>query len=128
MDRKAVIKSNRVRKIPSRFSWIDHRIVRKGYLRRCSPTSQGLYLFLVTVGDRYGVSYYRDESIEEYLNISHEELVISRTQLIELDLIAYKKPHYQVLDLNVCEYPRASSRKDSNRVGNILSQLLKEGD
>ena len=49
---------DRVRRVPKQFSWLDHRLVRDHYIDRCAHGAAALYLFLVTVGDGKGMSYY----------------------------------------------------------------------
>ena len=44
--------------VPSQFIWLDHRLVRERHLERCSTEALALYLFLVTVADAKGLSYY----------------------------------------------------------------------
>jgi hypothetical protein len=58
-----------------------------------------LYLFLVTVGDAEGLSYYSELKVAELLSMSREEVTEARRQLIAADLIAYARPWYQVLSL-----------------------------
>lgn len=90
----------RLRAIPRAFSWIDHRLVRHGHLRHCGDTEAlALYLFLVTVGDHRGLSYYSENRIGEHLPLSAVEVRSARKRLIECGLIAYRKPFYQVLAL-----------------------------
>jgi hypothetical protein len=89
-----------IRQVPDQFSWIDHRLVRERYLDAINRDGAALYLFLVTVCDSRGLSYYGDRSIESRLNMSHEELAGARNTLIEQRLIAWKKPLYQVLALD----------------------------
>jgi hypothetical protein len=55
---KRVLNPNRVRHVPRQFSWIDQRLVRDGHTARCSAEALALYLFLVTVADAQGLSYY----------------------------------------------------------------------
>ena len=91
----------RLRQIPQHFSWIDHRLVRHGHLRHCGDTSAlALYLFLVTVSDARGVSYYSERRLIEDLPLSVAELRGARKRLIGTGLIAYRKPFYQVLSLD----------------------------
>ena len=52
-----------VRKICGSFAWVDHRLLREGYLPVMSHQDQVLYLFLVLAADRHGVSFYRKEKI-----------------------------------------------------------------
>ncbi len=85
--------------MPEGFGWVDHRLVRKGHLKARSTEALALYLFLVTVGDADGVSYYSRESLCDQLKFSVFEFERVHVELIEADLVAYKKPFYQVLDL-----------------------------
>jgi len=100
MKSKILINPQKRRKIPKHFSWVDHRLVRENYLKKCGTDALALYLFLVTVGDHEGLSYYRDESIEKYLNFSSTMNVKScRKELINAGLISFLSGMYQVLDL-----------------------------
>ena len=67
MVSKIPIVAERIRKVPRQFSWIDHRLVRDRHIENCTPAAAALYLFLVTVGDAQGLSYYGDKSIIKYL-------------------------------------------------------------
>lgn len=100
MRSKFLINPQRKRRIPKHFSWLDHRLVRNNYLKQCSTDALALYLFLVTVGDCEGLSYYRDESIEKYLALCPSSSISScRKELISADLIVFRNGLYQVLDL-----------------------------
>ena len=60
MIRKRLIDPRRRRKIPRQFNWVDHRLVRGGYLKRCSHPALALYLFLtVTVGREVPATFVR---------------------------------------------------------------------
>jgi len=59
----------------------------------------GLYLFLLTVGDVHGVSFYSDKTLKRRLSMSLEGLLQARKRLVAEELIAYQKPFYQVLGL-----------------------------
>jgi len=59
-------------------------------------------LFLLTVGDENGVSWYSDSSICKRLkglNLTVSSLKTLRNELITGELIAYRKPYYQILEL-----------------------------
>ena len=99
MQKKRILRPDRLRKTPSQFSWLDHRLVREGYLHRCNSDALALYLFLVTVGDAQGLSYYADQSVEKILSMSSHTLAQSRKILTEVGLIAFEKPIYQILSL-----------------------------
>lgn len=96
---KEVLRPERVRRIPEGFGWVDHRLVRHGYVGRCGSGALALYLFLVTVGDENGLSYYSDQRLCVELTMTQAELTASRTELVNNDLIAWRRPLYQVLDL-----------------------------
>ena len=51
----------RLRKVPEQFGWVDQRLVRQEYIRRCDARGLALYLLLLTVADAQGLSYYSDE-------------------------------------------------------------------
>lgn len=85
--------------MPEQFSWIDQALVQRHFIDRCDSRSAALYLFLVTVADAQGLSYYGDTTITQRLHLSTGELEAARRQLIDLDLIAHRAPLYQVLAL-----------------------------
>lgn len=94
---KRILNLERRRQVPEHFSWIDHRLVREHTLEKADVTAWALYLFLVTVADVHGLSYYGDASLMRRLHITAERLARARRDLIDLDLIAYDPPLYQVL-------------------------------
>lgn len=100
MVEKHLICHQRIRKIPKQFSWLDHRLVRDRYIDRCSHSAAALYLFLVTVADAQGLSYYSDRVISQRLDMDANTLAQVRQELIRIGLIAYQKPLYQVLALD----------------------------
>lgn len=93
------IDRDRIRVIGKGFGWVDHRLVRSGYVQFCSPHALALYLFLVTVADADGVSFWGDESVRGRLSMSAQELRVAREELLAAELIAYEKPVSQVLQL-----------------------------
>jgi hypothetical protein len=85
--------------VPEQFSWLDQGLVGRHFIDRCSAPGAALYLFLVTVADAQGLSYYGAATLARRLHLSDEALAAARQQLIDLDLIAYQAPLYQVLAL-----------------------------
>jgi len=71
---------SRCRKIPPQFSWIDHCLVRLHYFERCSTDALALYLFLITVADARGLSYYGHACLIGQLKLSSTRLVQARNQ------------------------------------------------
>ena len=100
MTIKRVLVPHRVRRIPAQFSWLDHRLVRDRHIERCDAEACALYLFLVTVGDAQGLSYYSETSLARRLSMDPARLAQARTDLVQLGLIAYERPLYQVLALD----------------------------
>lgn len=99
MIAKHLLRADRQRQIPPSFSWVDHRLIRHQHLKGCDHSAWALYLFLVTVGDVHGLSYYSEAAIGRHLKLDPLSLATARRQLEQADLIAYRKPLYQVLAL-----------------------------
>lgn len=99
MITKKILCAERVRRVPSQFSWVDHRLVRGRYLQRASAKAWALYLVLVTVADADGLSYYSDAKLADMLMLSLDDLLLVRAQLVAAGVIAYEAPFYQVLAL-----------------------------
>jgi hypothetical protein len=74
-------------------------LVREGFVDRYDVQAAALYLFLVTVADAQGLSYYSEATLTRRLRLSAAQLSAARSQLIELQLLAYEMPIYQVLAL-----------------------------
>lgn len=81
------------------FGWIDHNFLHRGFLNRLSQPELLLYYFLITVADRYGVSFYDYERICQFLKLKADDYVQARNRLCERSLIAFKDGIYQVLPL-----------------------------
>lgn len=96
---KRVLNPERLRQVPAHFSWLDHRLVQAHYIERADVCAWALYLFLVTVADVHGLSYYADTTLAQRLKLDPGRLAKARSDLIGLDLIAYDPPLYQVLSL-----------------------------
>ena len=100
----------RLRQVPEQFSWIDQALVQRHLIDRCDARAAALYLFLVTVADAQGLSYYGSASLMQRLHLSTEELGAARQQLIDLELLAYQAPLYQVLAIaGTTAAPRTAS-------------------
>lgn len=123
MPTKRLLCPSRVRRIPSQFSWIDQRLVRDRYIDSCGCDALALYLFLLTVADAQGLSYYSDRSLSERLPLDCQRLAKAREALQDSRLIAYEKPIYQVLALGqAAAKPRRSARPVA--VGEMLRRAL----
>lgn len=116
---KRPIVPDRVRAIPSSFSWIDRRFVRDGLIAPLSRDEIALYFFLTAVADREGLSYYGEGALAALLKLSPAELCAARRGLVGADLIAFARPLYQVLSL-----PQAAPRRGGpTRIDDILREI-----
>lgn len=131
MINKQLLRSQRLRHIPPSFSWVDHRLVRHEYLARAKHSAWTLYLFLVTVADAQGLSFYCDAAVCRRLIMDQMTLSAARRQLVEADLIAYRKPLYQVLalpeDPKALPEPAAPRSGQTQSVAAILRRALEGG-
>ena len=112
-----------IRVVPKQFSWIDHRLVRERYIDNISHKAAALYLFLVTVSDVQGLSYYGDETLHKRLGLAEVHLAQARNILMQQRLIAYRKPLYQVLALNQRQNPTPTSTEPTS-LGEVLRQIM----
>jgi len=113
MTLKRVLCLERLRTLPAQFSWIDQRLVRERHLDACDAPAAALYLFLLTVADAQGLSYYSDGVLARRLSMSLLRLAQARADLQRLGLIAYERPLYQVLAL---DRPALPEGEDLGRV------------
>jgi len=88
----------RVRRIEQSFAWIDHRLLRHGFLPVMTHEDQSLYLFLALAADRNGVSFYRKEKVCDCLGLDFQQFEVAKDRLIGLKLIAFQP--YSVLSPN----------------------------
>ena len=99
MIEKIPLIAHRVRKINSSFAFIEHRFLRDGFFASLDHHELLLYLFLIIVGDRRGMSFYSYDKICTLLRVSVDEYIAARNSLIEKDLIAFDGRFFQVLSL-----------------------------
>jgi hypothetical protein len=99
MIKKKVLVPNRIRRIDGGFSFIPHRFLTDGFLAALNPAELLLYLFLILVSDRYGLSFYSYDAICSLLGLAVDEYIEARDGLIKKDLIASDGTLFQVLDL-----------------------------
>lgn len=99
----------RVRSITGSFAFLEHRFLRDGFWARLNPHQLLLYVFLVLVADRNGLSYYSFDKICTLLRISLDEYLLARNALIDHDLIAFDGHLYQVLSLPPQPLPSPAS-------------------
>ena len=131
---KKPLAPHRIRKITGSFAFIEHRFLRQGFWSSLSQHELLLYLFLVIVADRNGLSYYGYDKICSLLHITVDEYILARDLLTDKDLIAFDGTVFQVLSLP--STPSQCSMNTSGRqltgcqtpaaIGPIIAKLFKE--
>jgi hypothetical protein len=129
MPHKRVLRPDRLRRVPTQFSWLDQRLVSERHCERCDAPALALYLVLATVADAQGVSYYGEASLARLLSMPAARLLQARSDLIRLDLIAYERPLYQVLSLDPPSAPRVHGLLSSEeRFAQLRAVLANRGN
>lgn len=127
-DYKVLLRPERLREVPQRFSWCDQRLFRSGVTAACGSDALALYLFLLSVADSRGLSYYSDTGISRLVRLDPVSLAAARAQLVAADLIAYQRPHAQVLSLpERHSTPPTQRLGEAASVGDILRRVLGAG-
>jgi len=124
MIKKKVLNPKRVRKINGGFSFIPHRFILDGFLAALGQKELLLYLFLVIVSDRNGVSFYSYDAICTLLCLDLDEYIASRDSLIEKDLIAFDGTLSQVLSLPQSP-PDPQKKENQSPLGKLIQQAVK---
>jgi hypothetical protein len=123
MKNKPILCPHRLRHVPRQFSWIDQRLVGNRHIQGPSAQALALYLFLCTVADAQGVSYYSDASVVGMLGWDADTLRRARRELIEAALIAWGRPFYQVLSLDP-EKMEGEAAQEPENPERSLAQML----
>ena len=99
MMEKIILCPERVRKITGTFGFIEHRFLKEGFFYALTHCELLLYLFLVLVADRHGLSFYSYDKTCTLLRISVDEFILARDGLMEKDIIAFDGRTFQLLSL-----------------------------
>lgn len=99
----------RVRRPSKGFGWVDHRIVKGGYLDAMGPGEAPVYLLLCAVADRYGISFYRAQTLGRLLKRPATTIESALADLAKAGLIAISGQYVQVLDVDKIEQARIAS-------------------
>lgn len=122
MISKKIINPKRVRRIQAGFSFIPHRFLTDGFLDSLCQKELLLYLFLVIVSDRHGLSFYSYDAICSLLQLTADQYIEARNGLIQKDLIAFDGNIFQVLDL-----PPKPIRSPKPKQGHLtVSKLIRQ--
>ena len=124
MPIKRLLCPARGRRVPKQFSWVDQRLVRDHYVERCDAYALALYLFVVSVADDQGLSYYSDATLSVRLSMDGATLNKARQALTRVQLIAYERPLYQVVSLSPPGHLSERHRGELRSIQALLAQAL----
>src|SRR5437867_10458173 len=96
---KSPLGPERIRKITGSLACIEHRFIREGFWSSLSQHARLLYVFLVLVADRNGLSYDRFDKIGALLQLSLDDYLLARNALIKKDLMVFDGHLFQGLSL-----------------------------
>ncbi len=99
MSTGKILDPTRIRQTHNGFGFIPHRFLRDGFLSSLKDSETRLYLFYVLAADRHGISYYSDRRISDIIGYTASQLEHVKDDLIHKNLICYKAPVCQVLEL-----------------------------
>jgi hypothetical protein len=99
MIEKRILCSTRKRKITGSFAFIEHRFLHDGFWASLNQHEILLYILLIVVADRNGLSYYSYDKICMLLRMSLDEYLMARNELIDKNLIVFDGYMFQVLSL-----------------------------
>src|SRR5580700_2737843 len=126
---KRILVAQRLRRPPATgWSWLDRRFLREhgDYLSREATL---LYLFLAAVADRYGLSFYSDQTLSSRLQMPPQNLEWARQELLDRDLIAHQLPLVQVLSLPAPAVSRrAEPSQGLSQISELFSQIAAAAD
>lgn len=130
MIARTPILPQRTRAIQGSFAAIEHRFLRSGFWETLNQHELLLYLFLVLVGDRQGLSWYGYDKIMSLLAFSLDEYIWARDGLINKDLIAFDGRMFQVLSLPETPVRQGPlvSREDMVRADPATFRQILEGN
>ena len=133
MIEKQPLCPDRRRRISGSFAFLEHRFLRDGFWSSLTQHECLLYVFLVLVADRHGLSYYGYDKICTLLRFTLDDYVVARNRLIEKDLIAFDGHLFQVLSLPIqpaqattrsLRTPEAMQQDDPATIRQLIRQSL----
>jgi hypothetical protein len=98
-DPAGPIAPERLRCIDGSFAFLPHRFLRNGFFRSLNQAELRLYLLLVLVADRHGISFYSHQRLCSELSMTPDAYLAAREGLLRKDLLAARGTRVQVLSL-----------------------------
>lgn len=131
MIQKRVLFPERVRVINGSFGFLEHRFLRNGFWESLSHHELLLYIFLVMVSDKNGLSYYGYDKICRILKVDINQYIDARNGLLERDLIGFDGRLFQVLSLPerpvILKPVKAETRQGNwGSLGETLEEIFRE--
>lgn len=124
MIKKKILNPVRVRQINGGFSFIPHRFITDGFFASLDQKELLLYLFLILVSDRFGISFYSYDSICSLLQMRIDQYIKARDSLMDKDLIAFDGALFQVLSLPK-KRPDRQKSQGLSPVETLIQQAVK---
>lgn len=100
---KEQLRGERRRTVVNGFGWVDHRFVRDGFIDGLSCRALALYLFLVTVSDGDGHSYWSVRKVAGRLGLTPVQVEKACAELERRELVTYEPPDWYLLALPPAE-------------------------
>ncbi len=94
-----ILDETRIRRIQGSFGFVQHRFLNEKFFASLGRGELILYFFLVLASDRFGISWYGDDSIRRHTKLDPDELEEARGKLASKSLIACAPPLVQLLEL-----------------------------
>ena len=134
MIEKRILCPERVRRIEGSFAFVEHRFLRDGFWTSLGRDELLLYLLLVMVADRVGLSYYGYDKLCTLLCLPVDEYLVARNALIDKDLIAFDGRLFQVLSLpgrpvrsalRLLHLPEEMAERDPATIHQLIRDVLR---
>ena len=97
---------DRIRSFPRRWAWLDARLLDSETLATMTGEEAILYVALLCVSDRQGLSWWRDDTLGRRAGLTEDGFHDAKRRLIEKGLVAWRPFRHdghhgvwQVLDL-----------------------------
>ena len=79
-----------IRRPPSRFGWLDDRLLRDGWLGKLGPEATAVLVLLALAADRHGASFYSRDRMANELSISRQAVDAALSRLLQLRLVDHR--------------------------------------
>lgn len=93
------LEPRRMRRPRGAWGWIDLKAITQGHVEKVGPAAALTYLFLCSVGDTAGLSFWSRERMSRVLGLDAEMIHEALDKLVAADLIARQGQVIQVLPI-----------------------------